>query len=275
MGICSDKSVNYLKSLNLNVVLHPSEDLKPLDLLGEFKGARGIIGSLDQLTEAQATALPAITSAVAANINGQKSSKLPIELGLNVLGNILSAMGGNLDLSASYQQASKVEFSYTDVTRHRANTIAIGDYLSAAKVRWGHPILKKYLFGSGNLYAITEVVTARKIGVTAYREDNTKIAIDVPVIQQIAGGSIKVGSDLSSTTTVVYEGPADLAFGFVAIELSAGDRGDDGEIDLVFRPVKAGTVSYSIGGGQSFVYADLEGAQPGMARCDPMELGEN
>jgi len=139
--------------------------------------------------------------------------------------------------------------------------------------RWGHPILKKYLFGSGNLYVVTEVVTAREIGVTAYRSDNSKIALDIPVIQEVAGGSLKVGSDAASTSTVVYEGPADLAFGFVAIELSAGDRGDDGEIDLVFRPVKAGTVSFGIGG-QPLVTADFEGTLPKLDRVDPELLGE-
>ena len=273
MGICTDKSVNYLKSLNLNVVLHPTADLKPLDLLGEYKDARGIIGTLDQLTEPQPRALPSTTQGVAANINGQRSSKLPIELGIGILGNIVGAMGGKFDLSATYEKSEKIEFFYTDVTRHRANTIEIGDYLAAAKVRWSHPILKKYLFGSGKLYVITEIVTARKIGVTAYREDNSKIALDVPVIQEIAGGSLKVGSDTASTNTVIYEGPDDLAFGFVAIELSAGDRGDDGEIDLVFRPVKTGTVSFGIGG-PALITADFDGALQRLERVDGELLGQ-
>ncbi|WP_333837454.1 hypothetical protein [Novosphingobium sp.] len=59
MGICSDRSVNYLKSLNLNVILHPLEDLAPLALLGEYGDARGIIGTLSQLTEAHDGCPPA------------------------------------------------------------------------------------------------------------------------------------------------------------------------------------------------------------------------
>ncbi|CAM8633398.1 MULTISPECIES: gasdermin [Sphingomonadales] len=274
MGICSDRSVNYLKSLNLNVVLHPLEDLEPLALLGEYKGARGIIGTLSQLTEEQDGNLPKITSGEAANINGQKSSKLPIELGLDILGNIIGAMGGNLGVKAAYERASKVEFSYAGVTRHRANTIEIGDYLEASKVRWDHPILKKYLFGKGRLYILTEIVTSKKLGVTAYNHDNSSIKLEVPVIKELVGGSLSVGKETETTTTVTYEGDKNLAFGFVAIELSAGDRGDDGEFDLVFRPVKAGTVSFGVGAGQGVVFADFEGALPELKTVDPAELGE-
>ncbi len=272
MGICTDRSVNYLKSLNLNTILQPQEDLAPLQLLGEYGGARAIIGTLSQLVDGGG-ALPQITSGIAANINGQRSSKLPISLGINILGNIIGAMGGNLGINASYEIAKKIEFSFSDVTRLRANTISIGDYLEAAEIRWEHPVLKKFLFGSGKLYVITEIVTSRKIGVTAFQSNNTAVKLEVPVIQAAIGGSVSVGAEAQSTTTIMYEGPKELAFGFTAIELSAGERGDDGEIDLVFRPVKAGDVSFSVLGG-GFTPAAFEGALQGLETADPALLGE-
>lgn len=276
MGVCTDKSVNYLKSLNLNTIVHPQEDAAPLQLLGEYKGARGIIGTLDQLVSQPGGTLPETKPSVAGNINGQRSSKLPLDLGLNVLGNIIGAMGGDLGVKASYNQAQKVEFSFRDVTRFRANTVSIGDYLAGSEIRWDHPILKKYLFGSGNLYVLTEVVKSKKIGVTAFRSDKTSLSVEVPVIQAAVGGSVSVGLESETTNTVTYEGPTDLAFGFVAIELSAGERGDDGEFDLVFRPAKPGTASFSLTGGsaQSVVFADFEGAMAGLASADAASLGE-
>ena len=272
MGICTDRSVNYLKSLNLNTILQPQEDIAPLHLLGEYGGARGIIGTLSQLVDGGG-ALPAITSGAAANINGQRSSKLPISLGLNILGNIIGAMGGNIGVTASYEKVKKVDFSFSNVMRRRANTISIGDFLESAEIRWDHIILKKYLFGSGKLYVLTEVVTSKKIGVTAYQANNAVLKLEVPVIQAAVGGSVTVGSEAQSTATVTYEGDKDLAFGFAAIELSAGERGDDGEIDLVFRPVNAGDVSFSVLGG-GFVPATFDGALADLTACDPETLGE-
>lgn len=273
MGMCTDRSVNYLKSLNLNTILQPQEDIAPLQLLGEYKGARAIIGTLSQLVDGGGT-LPEVTSGVAGNINGQRSSKLPISLGINILGNIIGAMGGNLGVSASYENAKKIEFAFSDVTRRRANTISIGDYLEAAEIRWEHPVLKKFLFGSGRLFVLTEIVSSRKIGVTAFQSNNMAVKLDVPIIQAAVGGSVSVGSETQSTTTITYEGAKDLAFGFAAIELAAGERGDDGEIDLVFRPVNAGDVSFSVMGG-GFVSASFEGALQGLERCDPATLGES
>lgn len=272
MGICIDRSVNYLKTLNLNTILQPQENLRPLALLGEYGGARGIIGSLDQLVEATTAPLPEIESGVAANINGQRTSKLPISLGINILGNIIGAMGGNLGVTAAYEASRKIEFSFADVTRHRANIISIGDYLQASDIRWDHVILRKYLFGSGKLYVLTEIVTSSKFGVTAYRKDNSSIAVQVPVIQQAVGGNVSVGSESESTTTVQYDGGKQLAFGFAAIELAAGEMGDDGELDLVFRPTKAGSVSFSIAA-PTAVYADFEGALTDLQAVDPEALG--
>lgn len=271
MGICNDRSVNYLKSLNLNTILHPQENLRPLALLGEYDGARGIIGTLDQLIEPPIPALPAVDSGVAANINGQRTSKLPISLGVNIIGNIIGAMGGNVGVKAGYEAASKVEISFSDVTRYRANLIQVGDFLQGAEVKWDHLILQKYLFGKGKLYVLTEVVTSKKFGVTAYKKDNSSLQVDVPVIKELVGGSVSVGSEAEGTNTVAYEGAKELAFGFAAIELAAGERGDNGELDLVFRPTKAGTVTFSIAGA-SPVYADFEGALQDLEPADPEAL---
>lgn len=247
MGICADRSVNHLQQLGLNTILQPREDVAPLMLLGEANGQRALIGTLDQLITSSPSGLPAITAGPAANISGQRSSKLPVELGLSLLGGIIGAMGGNLGVNAAYSHARRVEFAFADVTRERANVIAIGDYLADAEVRWTHPILATYLFGRGNLYVLTEVVRSPKLNVTAFDERKASIAVDVPVIQQAVGAKVSVGGEGSATHTVSYTGERPLAFGFVAIELSAGDSNQDSELDLVFRPVKPGGIALSVG----------------------------
>lgn len=246
MGLCVDKSVNYLANLGLNTILHPQAGIAPLALLGEADGQRALIGTLDQLVEHGSAPTPAITSSVAGNINGQRSSKLPVELGVTLLGNIIGAMGGgNLGINAAYSRARRVEFAFTGVTRDRANVIQIGDYLDAAEIRWHHPILERYLFGKGNLYVLTEVVRSKELSVTAYDEHKASLALEVPVIQQIVGGKVSVGSEGSGETGISYKGERELAFGFVAIELSASDN-HNGELHLVFRPTKPGGVTLSL-----------------------------
>lgn len=182
MGLCSDRSVNYLKSLNLNTVRHPEENVAPLDLIGEYRGARAIIGTLDQLVDNATAPLPDVRTGAAANVSGQRTSKLPISVGLDILGNILAALGGNLGIKAAYDGSRKMEFTFLNVERDRANQIAIGDYVGSGDVRWDHIILQKYLFGAGNLYVITEVVKSKEIGVTAFKSDNSSVSLDIPTI---------------------------------------------------------------------------------------------
>lgn len=274
MGICTDKSINHLKSLGLNVVLHPREGIVPLALLGEFKKERGLIGTLDQLVEPTTAPLPAVTTAVAANIEGKSTSRLPISVGLNILGNVIGALGGNLGVKAAYEGARTIEFAYAKVRRHRANVIAIGDYLSASEILWEHPILGKYLFGKGNLYVLTEVVTSPSLHVTAFRKDGTSLGVEVPAIQGLVGGAVTVGRENEQTNTVSFEGQQELAFGFVAIELSAGDRDEDGHFDLVIRPAEAGSTALSFGA-PSVRRADFEGPLDELPDADPDALGDD
>lgn len=243
MGMCRDKSVNHLANLGLNTILHPEQGIAPLALLGEADGQRALIGTLDQVVTDPGE-LPTVTSAIAGNINGERSSRLPVELGLDVLGNLIGAMGGNLGINAAYARARRVEFQFANVHRDRANVIGIGDFLQHAQIRWDHPILRRYLFDDGNLYILTEIVRSKEVSMTAFDERKASLELEVPVIQQIVGGKVKVGTEGSSRTTISYQGEVDLAFGFVAIELSAGEN-QDGELDLVLRPTKAGSIAMS------------------------------
>lgn len=275
MGICSDQATNYLKSLNLNTIRQPQEGVDPLMLLGIYKGARGIIGTLDQLAEPGGVApQPTVRSSAAANINGKRTSKMPLALGLDILGGVIGAMGGNLGIKASYEAARTVEFEFRDVTLYRPNQIEIGDFLEKSEIRWDHVILKRYLIGDGKLYVITDVVKSKKVAVTAYRSDKSALAIEIPAVQQIVGGKVSVDRDSDASTTITYEGEAELAFGFQAIELAAGQRGDDGEIDVVYRPVRAGDASFSLSRGatSNSVFVDFEGAIDALKRLDPEAL---
>ena len=272
MGICRDKAVNYLKGLNLNTVTQPSSDIKPLALIGEYRGAIAIIGTLDQLVSGSTAPTPSTSKGIAADVSGKKSSKLPLEIGINILGTLIGAMGGNLGVNASYNDAKTVEFSFKNVIRERANVVEIGDYLMGGEVRWNHLILQKYLFGKGNLYVITEVVRSQEIGVTAYSKTGANLGVDVPVIQEAVGGKVKVGVENESTKTIGYKGDSELVFGFVAIELSALENAETGELVLGYEPVAPGKVALSVGDNPKL--ADFGAPLAALPEADPTTLGE-
>lgn len=275
MGICTDRSVNYLKSLNLNTIRHPEENIAPLDLIGEYKGARAIIGSLDQLVDGAAEPLPAIGSGAAADVSGQRTSRLPLSVGLDILGNIITPLGGNLAVKAAYENCRRIEFTFLNVERHRANVIGIGDFVQSGDVRWNHIILDKYLFGSGNLYVITDVVKSDMIGVSAFKSDNSRLDVEIPKIEELVGAEVSVAVESQATNTVSYRGKKQLAFGFSAIELSAGEQDGSDDLRLVYRPVEAGSVPMAArDDGAAAVKMEVEGSIRELGRADPQTLGE-
>jgi hypothetical protein len=72
---------------------------------------------------------------------------------------------------------------------------------------------------------ITATAKTRKYLVAAQRDDGTQTAIDVPVIQQIAGGNVKVEAAAADDTKVSFEGNVPLVFGIQGISISFDENG--------------------------------------------------
>ncbi|MGH9320381.1 MAG: hypothetical protein ACRD3V_10930, partial [Vicinamibacteria bacterium] len=111
---CGDPSTRFLKNLGYNVVKHPRMGIRPLELIGRQNKAVTRLGVIEQLVTQSDSARPAIfENEPAANVNGQTSASITLGIGLNILGTILSAMGGNLGINATYTNARKITFLYT------------------------------------------------------------------------------------------------------------------------------------------------------------------
>jgi hypothetical protein len=245
MGLCTDKSTTYLKDRGYNVVRHPNERLKPLDLIGR-QGDSKYLGSLDKLITNPPGPLPAIDAdIVAADINGQKSSKLDLGIGINILGNLIGAMGGNLGLNVNYTDAQKVEFAYEGVTNDQAVPLDIGDYLRDGVVDAGNIVLKEYVLGRGELFLITKTAKSKTFKVKFERKNGTAAKVDVPVLSNAVGGNIQVDASGESNSTITFTGPKPLVFGFECFRVAV----KNGELGLV--SVQAGNVVMAAGGVQA------------------------
>jgi hypothetical protein len=75
MGICADQATTYLKRLGCNVVRHPQEGIRPLDLIGIQAGSNNYLGPLSKLITNAPVVLPAVELDLdATDVNGQRSS---------------------------------------------------------------------------------------------------------------------------------------------------------------------------------------------------------
>lgn len=252
MGFCSDKSTSYLKSLGYNVVRHPNAAFQPLDLIGVQKET-GYLGPLNLLITQSPGPLPAIQRNVAAaDMNGQMSSKLDFGIGVSILGGLISALGGGtLGASASYTDAQTIEFAYSGVLNDIVVPLEVGNYLKNGSVDAGNKVLAQYVIGNGDLYLVTKTAKSRKFTVSYERKNGTGAKVEVPVIQQMIGGSISVTSDNARKHVITYEGPTELTFAFQCFQVGV----EDGMLNLT--ATRAGGVVAAVAAGNADSPASL------------------
>lgn len=259
MGICTDKSTTYLKQHGYNVVRHPREGIRPLDLIGRQKGAVNYLGRLDKLLTNPQMPLPAIRSNYeSAEISGQSSSKLPLAIGLNVLASILSALGAGAGISANYKNAKSLQFGFGKPLVDSAAQLEIGAYLKNGEIDADNPILKEYILGQGDLFLISETIKTNKFTVSAEGAGGGEFKLDVPAIEQLLSADVQVSAEAGSSGTLSYRGQKQLVFGFKCIQIGWTDEG----MSLV--NVKPGSVAMAAGD------SDALSARP--AILEPMGL---
>lgn len=231
MGICTDPSTTYLKRLGYNVVRHPQEGIHPLDLIGMQSGSNNYLGSLTKLITNAPAQLPAINLDLeATDVNGQRSSQLKLGIGVNILGSVIGAMGGNLGVDTSYTNAHTIEFLFSGVLKDRAAPLDIGNYLRDGEVDAGNPVLREYVLGNGRLFLITETIKAKKVSVAYHRRFGADAKVNVPAIHGLlVDAGITVQGQSGSGSTITYEGSKYLTFGFRCYEVGV----EAGELRLM------------------------------------------
>ena len=242
MGVCSDKSTKFLANKGYNVVRHPSVEYRPLMLLGRQNKEVLQLGPLDLLVTNPPGPLPQIAAdQPAADLNGNASDKLAVGVGINILGNIIGAMGGNLGATVNFTKAKRMEFSYRDVLNDSVLPLNVGNYLKNAEVDAANLVLREYVLGNGELFLITKTAKSNVFTVKFESSSGTAVGVDVPVIQQLVGGNVKVEASGENNSVVSFEGKTRLAFAFQCFQLGVLDG------VLALTSVQAGAVTAAAG----------------------------
>lgn len=225
MGIlpnCKDPTLKALKSIGYNVVLLPRVDLRPTQLLVANDKRLSRLGEMATVFVQRpgAPPLPAIgPDRPGPNIAITKTAALDATVGLNILGGLISALGGStLGLNLAFAKAAKIQMEYSGTKENAAEPAAIDQFLAGAGL---NPFSKaaKDMLEADLVYVVTSTLKANKVNVTATDANKHAIGIDVPVLANAVGGSMKVTASSSTATTVTFEGEVPLAFAFQAIRL--------------------------------------------------------
>ncbi|WEK21665.1 MAG: hypothetical protein P0Y49_11015 [Candidatus Pedobacter colombiensis] len=218
---CNDQSLRYLKSFGYNVVRLPRADIRPLQILMKNGSSLEPLGDLSALLIAGThKPLPAVSPNVkTASISGKRTSDLALDVGLDILGNIIGAMGGgSIGLKSQYSNARTIAFEFHDVLADSVQIVELDQFLTDSGTDPFSTHLKR-LLESDKIYIITSTIKSKSLSVEASKKDKTSVDVNASAIKDILGPKIKVNVNTDRSSTMSFAGDEDLIFGFKAIKL--------------------------------------------------------
>lgn len=222
MGLlnCGDTR-NYLKDYGYGTIALPRASIKPLLMLTRNDGRLTPIGPLTSTFLPGVVPVPTATRGISAPVSGSRSGGIDAKIGINILGNVIGALAGSvLGIKAAYKDARKVEFEFGDVMEDQVAITDLDQFLGTASVAGNAGPFLKQLLNADEVYIIVATLDAKEVSVAATRDNSAGLELDVPVVQQLAGGNIAVSGTGAKSSTIVYKSKdTSLAFGVKVVRL--------------------------------------------------------
>jgi hypothetical protein len=250
-----DPSVTFLNKFGYNVVKLPRVGIEPLDVIGIDETTQWL-GPLSSVWQSTVPVPEPNPPRPAAPVNGQKTDRLDLGFGLQILSNALAAFGAAApSLELAYKRARKVQFSYTNVTSTVVSPLEAGNYLASGTLNSSNPVVQHYFMQpDSQAFLIVDVLKSNSITVTALDEHGTEVGVDVPSIEGIVGASVKVKPGGAANSSITYVGKKAVTFGFIVDEIMF----EDGKWSLA-GAAPSGALAFA--------------ASPGAATTSPILLG--
>ena len=240
-----DESITFLKDRGYCVLRVPRADARPLQtLLRAEKKDLVRLGELGTISTAGSNPLPplSIDNEAPVEISGKESSSTKIEVGLNILGGIIKALGGNtLGITAGFERAKTMTFKFENVLEDHIDIDRLDQYLSTCSFRTDGTAVTNALIDDA-VFVVTSTLKTNKFTVNAKSDSGTKVGLEVPVISGAASGSLKVETARATEGTVSYEGKNPVVFGFQAVQIFTDERGGR-PVFSAMDPLKAGAAA--------------------------------
>jgi hypothetical protein len=239
-----DPFLSALKDVGLSVVRLPRPNLGPLGVLVKEGNRLTYTGKLQELTISEESAPKVTTNQDAVGISGGSTRALDVSLGVSLLKGWLGAMGSkNIGIESSFKNASSLKFTFPEVLVDTVSSIGIDIYLARSSINPDARQLTK-LFEEKRVYLITLAAKTRRLSVEAQSDMQGGAALDVPLLQDVVGGTVKVSASQGATNVVTYEGPTPVYFGFQALRLFYNEGRYQG-----WKPMKPGDAAILSGHG--------------------------
>ena len=223
MGMCKDPVTQELNKRGYNLVKLPRVGIEPLDVLGRDGDSMEKLGSVTEVWTSSVAAPTAGAPAPAAGIGGQKTSDLDVGIGLKLLSNVLSGLGGGISLpslNAAFKNSKKVQFEFVNVESTSVTPFALGKFLASGALDTSNPFVTHY-FGNDETqeYIIFDVLKSDTITVTSKSESGAAVDANIGALSGALSAAVKVNAGASGSSELTFKSAVKATFAFKLFEV--------------------------------------------------------
>jgi hypothetical protein len=222
-----EHSITFLKRFGYSVFRVPRMTAQPLEVLHRSGKDLTRLGSVTDLITGVTPPPIHRDDHPGVDIEGTETGKVNVNVGVNILGSFIGALGGgNLGLQTAFNRAKSVTFKYAGVKEDSIDVHLLEQFVTTGEINRNLPSGTVDKLIDDEVYVITSTLKTNKIIVSAQGEAGASVQLDAPVIQQAVGGNVKVGTEGAITSTVAFEGAIPIPFAFQAVQLQFDDSGE-------------------------------------------------
>lgn len=247
MRICKNQITDEIRDLfGANPLKIPEARILPMGMLEIVDNSPKYLGGFQFLVKGDLDLDLPVMQAPVAQVSNTKTKKIGFNIAFEILGNFIKAFG--LDpaaIGASVKGASKMAFSFGNVSRNYIDVLQLGKILSDNDIM-GDPenmFIKEIMANKHTKLAlITDALRSTDFSLSTFKENETGASIDIPLIQNyVSNVNAKLRVDRTAENEITFSGetPLTYAFSCVEIKIDADGKFSRGDwLDKVRDPSK-------------------------------------
>lgn len=213
-----------------NIVEVPEARIQPLIVVAASQDRTSFRGAILPLLKKPTNfAPPQIMQSQMPAVSGTKTRQVTINLGLEILGNFLQGFGvPSAGLSASFQGATAVSFSFNDVIRFFVDVGELGEHLIGSVLNSDNPAAAIFFEPDHpySCYILDSSISSSDFTIAVEKAQDSDFKIDVPTISQVvSAANAGVQVTTSSNVSVSFKGDRHLGFAFSCLLANLDDSG--------------------------------------------------
>jgi hypothetical protein len=228
-----DPVVESLRRLfGANLVRVPEERIRPLVVLarrGSQMSVRGELAPLISDAPPLAYVPGEIQSSAMPDVAGQRSRKVDVKLGLQILDGFLKGFGiPSAGIASEFSSARKVSFRFQEVARVFVDVNVLGQKLSGRSVDPANPAARIFIDSAERweFLVLDSVITSKDFAISVEESAEGGVNLNVPAVQSLVGkASAGVNVSTSSGNDLIFRGPKALGFAFSCVRFELDDHG--------------------------------------------------